>query len=226
MTDEADDVLTAFDRLCGVELIELGDDLVRARVEVQDRHKQPAGLVHGGLYATIAESMAVAGTAHGVASDGRSATGLSTQTSFLRPITSDRIEATARPRHRGRSTWVLGGRDLRCARTAVRAQSGHDFGSAAPGLTGAPRPSQYSMNGGSRGSFGPVARSMCVHASATTPSVPGRRARITAPPVAASAGVNGGASRAASWASPGGGCAGAVHQHDIADLERLQQLIV
>ena len=98
MTDEADDVLTAFDRLCGVELIELGDDLVCARVEVQDRHKQPAGLVHGGLYATIAESMAVAGTAHGVAADGRSATGLSTQTSFLRPITGDRIEATARAR--------------------------------------------------------------------------------------------------------------------------------
>jgi 1,4-dihydroxy-2-naphthoyl-CoA hydrolase len=100
------DALTAFDRLYGLELIELGEELVRARVEVQDRHKQPAGLVHGGLYATIAESMAVAGTARGVSADGRSATGMSTQTSFLRPITGDRIEATARPRHRGRSTWV------------------------------------------------------------------------------------------------------------------------
>jgi 1,4-dihydroxy-2-naphthoyl-CoA hydrolase len=106
MSDEASDALTAFDRCYGLELIELGQELVRARVEVQDRHRQPAGLVHGGLYATIAESMAVAGTAHGVAGDGRSATGLSTQTSFLRPITGGRIEATARPRHRGRSTWV------------------------------------------------------------------------------------------------------------------------
>jgi 1,4-dihydroxy-2-naphthoyl-CoA hydrolase len=106
MTDEAGDALTAFDRLYGLELVELGDELVRARVEVQTRHKQPAGLVHGGLYATIAESMAVAGTARGVSGDGRTATGLSTQTSFLRPITGDRIEATARPRHRGRSTWV------------------------------------------------------------------------------------------------------------------------
>jgi 1,4-dihydroxy-2-naphthoyl-CoA hydrolase len=106
MNDEADDALTAFDRYYGLELIELGDELVRARVKVQDRHRQPAGLVHGGLYATIAESMAVAGTARRVSADGRSATGLSTQTSFLRPITGDRIEATARPRHRGRSTWV------------------------------------------------------------------------------------------------------------------------
>ena len=106
MSAQTDDALTAFDRLYGLELIELGDELVRARVEIQDRHRQPAGLVHGGLYATIAESMAVAGTNRGVLGDGRAATGLSTQTSFLRPITGDRIEATARPRHRGRSTWV------------------------------------------------------------------------------------------------------------------------
>jgi 1,4-dihydroxy-2-naphthoyl-CoA hydrolase len=103
MTDGA---LTAFDRLYGLELTELEDELVRASVEVQDRHRQPFGLVHGGLYATIAESMAVMGTVRGVAGDGRVATGLSTQTSFLRPITGDRIEAIARPRHRGRSTWV------------------------------------------------------------------------------------------------------------------------
>ncbi len=103
MTEAA---LTAFDRLYGLELTELGDELVRASVAVQDRHKQPFGLVHGGLYASIAESLAVAGTARAVAGDGRVATGLSTQTSFLRPITGDRIEAIARPRHRGRSTWV------------------------------------------------------------------------------------------------------------------------
>jgi len=100
------EALTAFDRLCGVELIELGDELVRGRVEVENRHKQPAGLVHGGLYATIAEALAVAGTARVVAADGRAATSLSTQTSFLRPITAGVIEAAARPRHRGRSTWV------------------------------------------------------------------------------------------------------------------------
>jgi 1,4-dihydroxy-2-naphthoyl-CoA hydrolase len=106
MSDDLNAALTAFDRFCGLELIELGDEFVRARVEVQDRHRQPFGLVHGGLYATIAESMAVAGTTRGISADGRVATGLSTQTSFLRPITGDRIEATARPRHRGRSTWV------------------------------------------------------------------------------------------------------------------------
>jgi 1,4-dihydroxy-2-naphthoyl-CoA hydrolase len=106
MSEQTSDALTAFDRFYGLELIELSDEFVRARVEVQDRHRQVFGLVHGGLYATIAESMAVAGTTRGISADGRVATGLSTQTSFLRPITGDRIEATARPRHRGRSTWV------------------------------------------------------------------------------------------------------------------------
>jgi 1,4-dihydroxy-2-naphthoyl-CoA hydrolase len=106
MSDDLTAALTAFDRFYGLELIELSDEFVRARVEVQDRHRQPFGLVHGGLYATIAESMAVAGTTCGISADGRVATGLSTQTSFLRPITGDRVEATARPRHRGRSTWV------------------------------------------------------------------------------------------------------------------------
>jgi 1,4-dihydroxy-2-naphthoyl-CoA hydrolase len=106
MSPVADDALTGFDRLCGIELLELSDEVVRGRVQVRDRHKQPAGLVHGGVYATVAESLAVAGTARAVAADGRSATGLSTQTNFMRPITGGRIEATARPRHRGRSTWV------------------------------------------------------------------------------------------------------------------------
>jgi 1,4-dihydroxy-2-naphthoyl-CoA hydrolase len=106
MSDVAQESLTDFDRLCGIELVELEDELVRGRVEVGDHHMQPAGLVHGGMYATLAESLAVAGTARAVSADGGAATVLSTQTSFMRPITHGRIDAAARPRHRGRSTWV------------------------------------------------------------------------------------------------------------------------
>ena len=98
--------LTGFARLCGIESVEVLDELVRARVTVRERHKQPAGLVHGGVYATIAESLAIAGTSLAVGADGRAASGLSTQTSFMRPITGGHIDALARSRHRGRSTWV------------------------------------------------------------------------------------------------------------------------
>jgi len=45
-------------------------------------------------------------TAVAVAGDGKLAMGLSNQTSFLRPITQGTIHATARARHKGRTTWV------------------------------------------------------------------------------------------------------------------------
>jgi uncharacterized protein (TIGR00369 family) len=95
-----------FDGLYGLELLELEDGLVRARVQVRDEVKQPAGLVHGGVYSSLAESIASMATYLAVAPEGRTAMGLSNQTSFLRPILEGRIHAEARCRHRGRTTWV------------------------------------------------------------------------------------------------------------------------
>src|SRR5436305_14358736 len=95
-----------FDGLYGLELIELTDELVRGRVVVRDDLKQPAGLVHGGVHAAIAESLASFGTAIAVLPQGKLAMGLSNQTSFLRSITEGVIDAKATRRHRGRTTWV------------------------------------------------------------------------------------------------------------------------
>ncbi|HEX6021872.1 MAG TPA: PaaI family thioesterase [Solirubrobacter sp.] len=69
------------------------EDEVRARLAVEDRYKQPLGLVHGGVYAIIGDAL----------TPGRT---ISNQTSFLRPITGGTIHATARRRHRGRTTAV------------------------------------------------------------------------------------------------------------------------
>jgi 1,4-dihydroxy-2-naphthoyl-CoA hydrolase len=95
-----------FDRLYGLEISEISDGVVRGRVPVRDDLKQPAGLVHGGLYAAVAESLATNGTFAAVAGDGNTAMGLSNQTSFLRPVTEGSVHAVARARHRGRTTWV------------------------------------------------------------------------------------------------------------------------
>jgi 1,4-dihydroxy-2-naphthoyl-CoA hydrolase len=95
-----------FDALYGLELIELSDQLARGRVVVRDELKQPAGLVHGGVYAAISEALASFGTASAVMQQGKLAVGLSNQTSFLRPITEGTINAVAIPKHRGRTTWV------------------------------------------------------------------------------------------------------------------------
>jgi 1,4-dihydroxy-2-naphthoyl-CoA hydrolase len=97
---------TGFDALYGLELIEMTEELVRARVAVQDKLKQPFGLVHGGVFASIAETVASVGTAVVVMPEGMAAMGLSNSTSFLRPITEGTIHARAIRRHRGRTTWV------------------------------------------------------------------------------------------------------------------------
>jgi 1,4-dihydroxy-2-naphthoyl-CoA hydrolase len=81
--------------LIDVEILEETEDEVRAKVPVTDSLRQPLGLVHGGVYATIADAI----TARG----GRA---ISNQTSFLRPITAGTIHATARRRHHGRTTAV------------------------------------------------------------------------------------------------------------------------
>ena len=126
-------VTEGFNGLLGLEVTEFEDGLVRARVEVREDLKQPAGLVHGGVYSSIAESIASMATYLAVADEGRTAMGLSNQTSFLRPILEGTIHAEARCRHRGRTTWLwevdfTDDDDRLCALTrmtiAVRERSG------------------------------------------------------------------------------------------------------
>src|SRR5436305_11328319 len=95
-----------FDGLYGLELTEMSDGIARGRVAVREELKQPAGLVHGGVYASIAESLASIATGISVMPEGKVAVGLSNQTSFLRPITQGTVHALAIRKHRGRSTWV------------------------------------------------------------------------------------------------------------------------
>jgi uncharacterized protein (TIGR00369 family) len=98
--------MPGFDGLYGLEVETISDEEVTARVVVRDEIKQPAGLVHGGVFASIAESITSLATYNVVRHDGQSAQGLSNQTSFLRPILDGTVHAVARRRHRGRTTWV------------------------------------------------------------------------------------------------------------------------
>jgi 1,4-dihydroxy-2-naphthoyl-CoA hydrolase len=104
--EQINEVLMGFDRLYGLEILSLSDTEVRASVPVRDDLKQPAGLVHGGVYASIAESVASIGTALAVAAQGEMAMGLSNATNFLRPVTDGMIHALATRIHKGRTTWV------------------------------------------------------------------------------------------------------------------------
>lgn len=95
-----------FDRHYGLEVDEAGEELVRAHVPVVRHVTQPLGLVHGGVYASIAEALASLGTNIGVVPRGSVGLGMSNHSTFLRPISGGTIHAVARRRHRGRTTWV------------------------------------------------------------------------------------------------------------------------
>jgi 1,4-dihydroxy-2-naphthoyl-CoA hydrolase len=94
------------DGVLGLQMLEVGDELARGRFAVEDRVKQPFGLVHGGAYAALAESLASAATFRAVHGDGNIAVGLSNATSFVRSAIQGTVHAEARRRHRGRTTWI------------------------------------------------------------------------------------------------------------------------
>jgi 1,4-dihydroxy-2-naphthoyl-CoA hydrolase len=90
----------------GFETVEVGRDRARAKVEVADRHRQPYGIVHGGVYAALAESIASEATAVAVYEDGKVAMGMSNFVTFMRPISSGTVHAEAICKHAGSTTWV------------------------------------------------------------------------------------------------------------------------
>jgi uncharacterized protein (TIGR00369 family) len=81
-----------------------GDRAVVVCAVTPDLH-QPYGLVHGGVYAVLAETAA----SHGAAAwlDGRGRTfGISNHTDFLRPVREGTLRAEATPLARGRTTQL------------------------------------------------------------------------------------------------------------------------
>jgi uncharacterized protein (TIGR00369 family) len=88
----------------GIELLEAEGDVARGRIEVTEATLQPYGIVHGGTFAALAETVASAATHMHV--QPTLAIGMSNNTTFLRPVREGHIEARATTRHRGRTTWV------------------------------------------------------------------------------------------------------------------------
>jgi uncharacterized protein (TIGR00369 family) len=107
---EAPDFAVPLDRTLdgtlGFETLEVAEDSARSRARVEDQLKQPYGLVHGGVYSAMAESLASQATAIAVYGEGNIAVGLSNHTSFLRPVVAGHVNARARRVHRGSTTWV------------------------------------------------------------------------------------------------------------------------
>jgi uncharacterized protein (TIGR00369 family) len=95
-----------FAELVGIEWLEDDPDHARARVDVRAELLQPFGLMHGGVFATLVESVCSRSTALAVLDDGMAAMGQTINVNFIRPILEGAAEVRARARHRGRTTWV------------------------------------------------------------------------------------------------------------------------
>jgi 1,4-dihydroxy-2-naphthoyl-CoA hydrolase len=76
---------------------------VTGSVAADERHHQPWGQVHGGLYATVVESFATTGAFEAIKDRGERAVGVANSTDFLRPHSSGRLEVVAVPVHQGRT---------------------------------------------------------------------------------------------------------------------------
>ena len=95
-----------FDALYGLEFGETSSDRMTATCLVTPKVLQPFGIVHGGVFCAMAETITSVGTYIGVRDAGSIAVGMSNNMNFLRPITTGTIHAEAKPRHRGRTTWI------------------------------------------------------------------------------------------------------------------------
>ena len=89
----------------GIEFIEIGEDFVRARVPVDERTRQPFGLLHGGVSVVLAETLGSVGAFYS-SPEGHRAVGLDINANHLRAATSGWVTGTARPVHIGRTTQV------------------------------------------------------------------------------------------------------------------------
>lgn len=88
----------------GIELTDASVDHCEGRVVVTPNHHQPYGVVHGGVYCTLIETLASTGAALWAMEQGMAgAVGLTNKTDFLKAISDGVLLGRATPIHRGRT---------------------------------------------------------------------------------------------------------------------------
>ena len=99
-----------FDSELGLQYLEMTPDGGRAQLVITDKLKQPWGIVHGGVYCAIVESLAsVSGHVWLAEHGGGTVVGVNNNTDFLRAIKSGTVTAESTPIHRGRrqQLWLI-----------------------------------------------------------------------------------------------------------------------
>ncbi len=88
---------SAFMQILGLSFEEMGSARVVASFETGPDHHQPWGLVHGGVFTAVIETVATTGAYQAVKDQGQLGVGINNVTDFLRPHQHGRLEVVAEP---------------------------------------------------------------------------------------------------------------------------------
>ena len=97
-----------WDSALGIRVEELTPTRVVAYVDIDERHQQGYGIVHGGVWASVVESVGSHGAAmaaHAITGQ-MAVVGIANSTDFLRPHRSGRVRATGTPIQTGRTQQI------------------------------------------------------------------------------------------------------------------------
>lgn len=94
--------------LLGIEFIDAGDDFLTARMPVDQRVKQPAGIMHGGASCVLAETVGSTAANFCVDINTHYCVGLDINTNHVKAMREGFVVAVARPFHLGQTTQVWG----------------------------------------------------------------------------------------------------------------------
>ena len=90
----------------GIEFLELGDDYLKAKMPVDVRTKQPAGLLHGGASVALAEALGSVAAGLCVNREVKEIVGLEINANHIRPVYDGWVTGITKPIHVGSSTQV------------------------------------------------------------------------------------------------------------------------
>jgi len=96
----------AFDAAMGFRYVHATPDEVVMEYEVGPQHRQPYGIVHGGVHCAIVESACSAGAGLAAMARGQSVVGVENHTSFIHAVREGTVTVRAVPLTRGRRSQV------------------------------------------------------------------------------------------------------------------------
>jgi len=116
------------DHHLGHELISIETDYVKSKLVITDNHKQPMGVVHGGTYASLSETVCSYGANYDQLG---TFVGVNNNTDFIKSVSSGDLICEARPISKGNTyqLWEckIFNNDILCAVSKVRLQKKTKF---------------------------------------------------------------------------------------------------